>query len=285
MTRAQYERRQRVMELGDRFMSYLDAGAGAGPPVVLLHGMPTWGYVWHRVVPELAARRRVLVPDLLGYGHSDKSDRFDRSIAKQAEAVDLWLQHLGVTEAIIVGHDVGGGVALRLAVFFRMRVGRLGLMNPVCYDSWPYELMLELGDPSLKRRGAAGTERMLRALVHRQFAQDPGDDLERALVAPYASELGKVSLIRNAAALNPNQTIELSPLLARLALPATVLWGDDDRLQSFRYGQRLGWDLPGARLLRVPGARHLAMLEQPLAVAEAIEALGVAPAPQPRAGV
>ena len=79
-----FERAQRVVELDDRFIAYVDEGRG--DPVVLVHGIPTWGFVWQRVLPELARARRVIVPDLLGYGFSDKADRFDRSIARLARA-------------------------------------------------------------------------------------------------------------------------------------------------------------------------------------------------------
>jgi pimeloyl-ACP methyl ester carboxylesterase len=73
-----FQSMQKVAELDERFVSYIDEGEG--PPIVLLHGIPTWGYLWHRLIPRLAKTRRVLAPDLLGFGYSDKSDRFDHSI-------------------------------------------------------------------------------------------------------------------------------------------------------------------------------------------------------------
>jgi pimeloyl-ACP methyl ester carboxylesterase len=112
----EFQAKQRVMEIGDRFVSYIDEGSG--DPIVLLHGIPTWGYLWQDLIPSLSGNHRVLVPDLLGFGYSDRSDRFDRSIARQAEMIDAWLEKLGVERASLVAHDIGGGVALRLAVFF-----------------------------------------------------------------------------------------------------------------------------------------------------------------------
>ncbi|MBW3654836.1 MAG: alpha/beta fold hydrolase, partial [Gemmatimonadetes bacterium] len=104
---------QRVAEIGERFLSYVDKGEG--PPLVLIHGIPTWGFLWSGLLPRLSRSRRVLVPDLLGFGFSDKSDRFDRSIGRQADALDAWLEGLGLPTVDVVGHDIGGGVALRLA--------------------------------------------------------------------------------------------------------------------------------------------------------------------------
>ncbi|MFY1826587.1 alpha/beta fold hydrolase, partial [Myxococcus fulvus] len=82
----EWQRRQEVMELGGHFVSYVDWGKG--PPVVLLHGIPTWSYLWSGLARALAASHRVLVPDLLGYGFSDRRDRFDRSVTRQAEVME-----------------------------------------------------------------------------------------------------------------------------------------------------------------------------------------------------
>jgi pimeloyl-ACP methyl ester carboxylesterase len=70
---------QKVAELDERFVSYIDEGEG--PPIVLLHGIPTWGYLWHGFIPRFAKTHRVLAPDLLGFGYSDKSDRLRATVS------------------------------------------------------------------------------------------------------------------------------------------------------------------------------------------------------------
>ena len=114
---------------------------------MLLHGIPTWSYLWTPVLGALTRTAHVLAPDLAGFGFSDKQDRFDRSIARQAELVDVWMRKIGIPSAVVVGHDIEGGVALRLATLFPSRVRKLCVMNTVCYDSWPVELMLQVGHP------------------------------------------------------------------------------------------------------------------------------------------
>lgn len=261
----EYQALQKVTELGDRFVSY--AEQGNGEPLVLLHGIPTWGYLWHSVLPALARTHRVLVPDLLGFGYSDKGDRFDRSIARQAEMLDGWMQRLGVERADIVAHDIGGGVALRLATLFPQRVRRLCLMNAVCYDSWPVEMMLQLGHPSVYRKVSAETAiKGLKMALKQGFASSPSDELLDGVVAPYTTEVGKLSLVRNAAALNTNLTTEITALLPRMESRTLILWGVEDVFQPVHYGERLAWDIPDARLVRIPEARHFVMLDQPDAV-------------------
>lgn len=265
-----YQQRQRVTELGDRFVSYVDEGDGE--PIILLHGIPTWGYLWAGILPALSRAHRVLIPDLPGFGYSDKSDRFDRGIDRQAECIDKWMQALGLPNASIVGHDIGGGVALRLATLFPQRVLRLCVMNTVCYDSWPIEAMLQLGHPAAWRIMSAAT---LTALLRRALKQGcestPPSTFLGGLLAPYTTEIGKLSLIRNAAALNTNLTMEIIPWLSSIHLPTLILWGEKDVFQVTKYADRLALDIAGSRLIRIRHARHFVMVDQPEAVARHLD--------------
>ena len=277
----EYQARQRVEELGHRFISYVDEGRGA--PLVLLHGIPTWGFLWSGLLPALSLTHRVLIPDLLGYGYSDRREGFDRTIARQAEALDAWMDRLGVEDAVVVGHDIGGGIAQHLAVRFPRRVSRLCLMNSICFDSWPIEMMVQLGHPGVVRKlSAQAVQRMLKVALKRMgFAMAPPDGLVEGLLAPYATEVGKTSLVRDAAALDTNQTQELVPRLPHVAVPTRVVWGVEDTFQPVKWGERLAWEIPGAKLVRVEHARHFVMWDQPHAVMTALyEFLGVEERPR-----
>ena len=261
-----FQSRQRVAEVGDRFVNYFDEGAGE--PVILIHGIPTWGYLWHQLIPELAKANRVLVPDLIGFGYSDKSDRFDRSIARQAELIDDWMRAIAVERAHIVAHDIGGGVALRLATLFPERVTSLCVMNTVCYDSWPIDAMLQFGHPETRTKLTAGAAlKALKAALQQGFSSSLDDDLLDGLLAPYSTEVGKLSLVRNAAALNTNLTTEITPLLPKIDVPTLVIWGEEDKFQLVKYAERLVSDIPNARLVRIKDARHFVMLDRPAEVA------------------
>ncbi|GAA5505783.1 alpha/beta hydrolase [Novipirellula caenicola] len=266
-----YQALQKVTNLGDRFVSYVDEGSGNNTdddPVILLHGIPVWGYLWHQVLPALATHHRTLIPDLLGFGFSDRRDCFDRSITCQAEMIDQWMEKLGIAQAAFVAHDIGGGVALRLATLFPHRVSRLCVMNTVCYDSWPIELMLQFGHPGAKSLASASkTITSLGVALKSGFATSPNSEVMDGLLAPYHTEVGKLSLIRNAAALNTNQTTEITDRLHRIEVPTLVLWGEDDKFQLAKYGKRLATDIPGAQWEPIANARHFVMLDQPTPVA------------------
>ncbi len=261
----QFQELQRVAEIGERYVSYVDRGAG--PPLVLLHGFPTWGYLWHRLMPLLENHHRVLIPDLPGYGWSDKSDRFDRSIVRQAEHVAAWLNALGVTRADFAGHDIGGAIALRLAEFHAESVERLVLIDAACYDAWPSEPLLSLGAPEAHRHDPAGAvARAVARAIKPGLSGAPAEDVAGLLV-PYATEAGKLSLTRDAASLNTSQTMELVPSLTRLPNPALILWGADDPFQPVTSARRLAADLQKATLAVLPGG-HFLPLERPQEIAE-----------------
>ena len=266
-----YQSIQHAVQIQDRFISYVDRADATEvdqEPVVLLHGIPTWGYLWKDLIGPLSQTRRTLVPDLLGFGFSDQRDCFDRSIARQAEYVDAWMDRLGLESAMFIAHDIGGGVALRLATLFPNRVSRLCLLNTICYDSWPIELMLQFGHPWANRKMSASTAmKMLGTALRSGFSHAPDGELLDGLLAPYRTEVGKQSLVRNAAALNTNQTTEITHLLPRISVSTLVLWGEDDTFQDIKFGRRLADDIPGAEFVAIADARHFVMIDQPELVA------------------
>lgn len=180
---------------------------------------------------------------------------------------------LSIESAAVVAHDIGGGVALRLATLSPRRVSKLCLLNTVSYDSWPIEAMLQVGHPEARRKLSASTLlTLLKQALKQGFASSPDGSLLDGLLAPYATEVGKLSLIRNAAALNTTLTTELTPLLSGLTIPVLILWGEDDVFQAVRFGERLARDIPRAKLIRVPQARHFVMIDQPQVVADHVTA-------------
>ena len=261
-----FQAMQKVAEIGEHFVSYVDEGAGE--PVILIHGTPTWSYLWHRLIPVLSEQNRVIAPDLIGFGYSDKQDNFDRSIARQTEMIDAWMEKLGIQNANIVAHDIGGGVALRLATLFPHRVKRLCLMNSVSYDSWAIEAMIQLGHPSAYYLASASTTvATLRQMLKQGFSETPEDEILDGIFAPYLTEVGKLSLIRNAAALNTNLTTEITHLLHKIKAKTLILWGVDDKFQLLKFGKRLADDISNAKLIQIENARHFVMIDQPEAVA------------------
>lgn len=96
----------------DSTMHHLDlgSGAGAGTPMVFLHGNPTSSHLWRDVLPAVGGGGRRLAPDLIGMGRSGKPD-IDYTFADQARYLDAWFEAAGLDEVVLVGHDWGGALA------------------------------------------------------------------------------------------------------------------------------------------------------------------------------
>lgn len=254
-------------------VAYQDAGDG--PPLILLHGIPAWSLLWGDVVAMLADDCRVIALDLLGYGHSDVRDCFDRSVRRQARMVTRLMDALGLSDATVVGHDIGGAVAQVLAVDHADRVARLGLVDSVAYGSWPSASMAALGDPTILDRPEEITDILRRDL---QKGHGPSADTEafaEDMMAPYDTPDARLSLVRDACALNTNHTMELAGRLGEVDVPALVLWAEDDPWQPLDDAHRLADDLPDATLHTVPDAAHWLPYNRPAHVAEPLRSFVV----------
>jgi pimeloyl-ACP methyl ester carboxylesterase len=253
-------------------VAYTDLGQGE--PVILLHGIPTWSYLYHEVIPLLARELRVLAPDFLGHGYSDRRDRFDRSLRAQTRMILAFMDALGLERATIVGHDTGGGVALIMGIEHAERVKRLVLSNVVAYDSWPIDDMIALGNPNWRSKSPKEVADFVAGGLP-DGLHDPAsltDEFRAGIVAPYSDEEGKISLIRNASALNTNHTTALVDRHKEIAAPTLVLWGVHDPWQQIRDGESLAREIPGARLVRLENASHWLQQDAPVEFAREVAA-------------
>ena len=134
-------------------MHYVDEGSG--PPVLLLHGEPTWSFLWRHVVPEVVgAGRRAVVPDLIGFGRSDKpTDIGWHTYDRHVETVTRLVHELDLRGVALVVHDWGGLIGLRLAVENAERIERLVILDTGVWSGRaPSETWLRFRD-ALRRVG------------------------------------------------------------------------------------------------------------------------------------
>ncbi len=251
-------------------VAYTDVGTGES--VILLHGIPTWSYLYHEVIPIMSPHCRILAPDFLGHGYSDRRDCFDRSLQAQTSMILRFMDFLGIEQATIVGHDTGGGVALIMGIEHSRRVKRLVLCNIVAYDSWPIDDMIALGNPQWAEKPAQEiAEFVADGLPDGLYNQTRlTNEFRQGIVAPYSDEEGKISLIRNASSLNTNHTTALIDRHQDISAPTLVLWGVHDPWQKITDGERLAHEIPGAQLERIENASHWLQQDTPEQFAESI---------------
>jgi len=236
------------------------------PPLVLLHGFTQTRRSWRLTVAALDGRRRALAPDLPGHGHA---------AARPASfaACTGYLRALGGERFALCGYSMGGRIALHAALALGPRVERLVLVGASPGLADPAERAARrAADAALAERiGAIGVEAFAREWgTQPLFAGQP----ERVAAAAHADRLRNTAA-GLAAALRGLGTGTMEPLwdrLGELTIPVTLLAGERD--EKFRaIAERMAAALPDARVVVVPGAGHAAQLEDPAAVAAAIEGL------------
>lgn len=244
---------------------------GTGKPLLLIHGIPVWGYLWKDCIAPLSQYYKLIIPDLVGYGYSDQRDRFDRSIKVQSRILSLLLDHLNITNLFVVGHDIGGAVAQRFVVDHADRVEKWVLMDSVLFDSWPADPMVRLGNPQqhYKNKGdelaRKFMERLPGGIYHKEIATQ---EMLEGWMKPYMSEEGKLSLIRNAAALNTNHTMELLDDLRTVSGRLLLLWAEKDQFQPLATAERFKSEYPDCQMIVIEDSDHFMPLEKPREVAQ-----------------
>jgi pimeloyl-ACP methyl ester carboxylesterase len=156
-------------------------------------------------------------------------------------------------------------VALIMGIEHPERVARLVLTNVVAYDSWPIDDMIALGNPNWRSKSPQEVaEFVASGLPDGLHNKDRlTAEFREGIVAPYSDEEGKISLIRNASALNTNHTTALIDRHASIRAPTLVLWGVHDPWQTIRDGESLAREIPGARLVRIENASHWLQQDTP----------------------
>lgn len=261
-----------LMVKGHR-IAYFDEGAG--PAVLLIHGIPTSSLLWRDVIPVLAETHRVIAPDMLNYGKSEKPADADVSIAAQSRLMVKVLDALGIPRADVVAHDIGGGVAQLMAVNHPERVKKLVLSNAVCFDSWPIPEFKPLQEPGAEAKMSLDAfVSMMREFLPQGVSRPEALTSEALdiLMEPWASEEGKRALFRNFRRLNPEYTQAIADELKHLNHETLILWGREDPFQKPAYAEKLRDAIPDARLTWIDEAAHWVMEEKPAEVAAELKA-------------
>lgn len=241
-----------------------------GTPVILLHGFGTCTFLWRYVAPLLAeAGHTAYAVDLFGHGESDRTPDADVGIAAQAEYLDSAMTALRLAKAVIVGNDLGGDVALRLAATRPDRVQKLILINTPAFGELPARDIAMLQRSTARfafkvTRGVLGAAALLQAVldgsVVRPAEHMPSKLLARYL-APFAGHDGVNHLLTLGAAIRRSDIDDLA--LAEVTAPTLVVRGDHDEWLSRDVAERLAKTIPNARLVRIRGVARLIPEEDP----------------------
>ena len=240
-----------------------------GTAVILIHGFGTSSFLWRNVAPAITdAGHTAYAVDLLGHGESDRPFDADFGIASQAEYLDAAMTALRVARGIIVGVDIGGDVALRLAATRAERVEKLVLINTPAFDELPGKDITQMQRSTAKfafrtTRGILGAAPLIEGVMKGSVA-DPAHmpvKLIARYLAPFVGKDGVNHLLNLASSIS-NEDME-SVDLKSIHVPALVVWGEQDQWLDNRIAERLVNELPDGRLVRMPGVGRLVPEENP----------------------
>jgi pimeloyl-ACP methyl ester carboxylesterase len=246
--------------------------AGAGEPVVLLHGFGASTYSWRKVMPGLAASFRVIAIDLNGFGYTEKPrDRESYTKEGQGRMVLAVMDALKIERAHLVGHSYGGGITLWLASRHPERLRSMVLVDssaPAYSDNRRSRLAAVKPFTSLFLRSFVLRPATVRKALLRSFYDDSLVTPE--LVQAYYDRVRVEGVVEGYYGLTiPRRTPPDQVDLAEIDVPALVLWGEEDELISFAAGKRAAETLR-ARFVPFPKTGHVPMEERPEEWLEAV---------------
>jgi pimeloyl-ACP methyl ester carboxylesterase len=271
---------RRTLALHGHRVTYVEAGHADTPLVVLIHGITSAADTWRRVVVPLSEQHRVVAPDLLGHGLSAKP-RGDYSLGAYASGLRDLLLALGHERATLVGHSLGGGVAMQLAYQFPDICERLVLVSSGGLGRAVH--------PALRAAALPGADWVLPLLTPSRLGA-PGSQLAGVLdrlgvrAARQLSEVvrGYASLadaqaraaflhtIRAVIDVDGQRVSARDRLYLSAALPTMIVWGARDRIIPVRHGERAHTEMPGSRLEVFEEAGHFPHLDEPARFVEVL---------------
>ncbi|QSE87437.1 alpha/beta fold hydrolase (plasmid) [Rhodococcus pseudokoreensis] len=242
--------------------NYLDAGDGGGTPVVLLHGSGPGvsGYAnWRLTIPTLSATRRVLAPDLVGFGYTERPDGHHYVMDTWVGQVEDFVDAMGLDSYSLVGNSFGGALALRIATKHRDRVQRLVLMGSV---GVPFEITAGLEEVWGYEPSVEGMRRVLDYFTYNRALID--DDLAaaryRASIQPGFHE--------SYAAMFPaprqrclDAMVTDDDAIRAIACPTLIVHGREDEVIPAATSHRLFELIPDARLHMLGRCGHWSQIE------------------------
>jgi pimeloyl-ACP methyl ester carboxylesterase len=248
----------------------LYAVAGDGPPVILLHGFGGQIWVWEKQISELSRHHRLYIPDLLGYGYSDRP-KVDYTPALFIDSIRELMDQLGLQRASLIGNSMGGGIAWAFGLTHPERVEKLVLVDSIPPDTVPavrnpsFRWLLAIRNLPVLPYLAVGlhTRGMLRATLKEMVFDD------RLITDPVVErqyQIGRIEGTPRVMTSTVRQVGEIkryADALSTLDKPTLIIWGDQDEVFPLAVAKELHSSIRGSELLVIKDSGHMPMWEHP----------------------
>ncbi len=237
---------------------------GDGPAVVLVHGTPWSSFNLRHLIEALSQGFTVYYYDLVGYGQSDKTAG-DVSLGIQNKVLDQLLDHWGLENPSIIGHDFGGTTVLRTHLLNGRDFDKIILIDPVAVSRWGSPFFQHVNAHEAAFAGVPDYihEAIVRAYVKTAAFKPIDDATLDTIVLPWTMPDGKAAFYRQIAQADSGYTDEVQPLYSQISRPVLILWGREDTWIPLEQGEVLHVMIPGSSLHVISDAGHLVIEEQP----------------------
>ncbi|MCG8581028.1 MAG: alpha/beta hydrolase [Bacteroidales bacterium] len=244
---------------------------GNGEPLILVHGITTYSFIWRNIVPFLEDNFELIIVDLLGCGDSDKSIDVEFSLKNHAKILARFLELLHISKVHLVGHDVGGGICQIMAVRYPKLTLSLSLINTVAYDFWPVQPIITMRTPIIRQLAMASLDLgAFRFIVKRglYYTNRLDKELMDFFWYPMKTSGGRKAFLHFSHCLNNQDLLEISDALSQLKKPVLIIRGDKDVYLSKQIAEKLHHNIKNSQLVIIPTAGHFMQEDEPALIAQ-----------------
>ncbi|MBI2882622.1 MAG: alpha/beta hydrolase [Candidatus Methylomirabilis oxyfera] len=258
----------KLAEIDEGTVAYVVTGDG--PPLLLLHGFGGEIWMWERQVAALSKRYRLYIPDLLGYGYSDRP-RVDYTPSLFISTIRQFMDRLGVRSAGLIGNSMGGGIAWAFALTYPTRVDKLVLIDSIPPQVVPavrnrlFRWFLAIRHVPLLPHLAVALR--TRGMVRTALTQVVYDD--RLITDEVVERQYRISRIAGTARViastvrYADEVTRYAGALETLRQPTLIIWGEQDGLFPVTVGGQLHASIRNSELVIIKDSGHMPMWEKP----------------------
>jgi 2-hydroxy-6-oxonona-2,4-dienedioate hydrolase len=242
-----------------RYLDYGPDGKADSNILILLHGLGASAERWSRVIPTLSRYYRVIIPDIIGFGYSDKPAAVEYTMDFFIDFFKVFLDNLGISKASIIGSSFGGHVATEFAIRFNSMVEKLVLVSPAG--------MMKTSTPTLDRYIMAALypvyEHVYEAFS--EMAYDSDDAVNEEIVMDFVNRmrLTNAKYAFMSTVLGIRYAPKLKGRLSSITAPTLLVWGENDRMIPLQYASEYE-EIPKNKLVVIKSCGHTPYVEKPI---------------------
>lgn len=278
MELSEYSYKENYFNCDGNLMHYIDEGSG--DVMVMLHGNPTWSYYYRHLIAHFSKTHRVIVPDHIGCGKSDKPAQYNYTLKQRIHDVDKLLKFLGIEKFSLVVHDWGGAIGFGVATLCQYQVDKIVILNTAAFrsDFIPWQINLvkipKVGPFLIKYFNAFCLPATFMSTV-----KPLSKEVKAAYLWPYSSAHKRVAIsefVQDIPMHDGHQTyktlLEIESKLRDLSCEKLIMWGKKDFCFNDRFLNKWKDIYPESRVVEFEDAGHYVLEDKPQESIKEIEA-------------